>query len=230
MTSQRAASKRNAALLIVAGWLGLYVAPLDVIAAPPAPTRNQILGSPAWRQAMEGLDEWFSVQAIYEKSEVPRVRAWMAGKIDKMSAGQLQFFLQDMQQKLSIINSPAAYKAQANVLYNLNVASNAYAAKLRMMLPNLVTMTADQVQQTLFDLQQQENDTRADEAAFQQSNAQEISLIQAQNRQTAEANAAAEAEMSSSGGNYGGGLYTPQVSMPQYNPAPIVTGFYGWPW
>ena len=230
MTSQHAASKRNAGLLIIAGWLGLCVAPLDVIAAPPAPTRNQILASPSWRQATEGFDEWLSVQVIYDKSEVPRVQAWMKGKIDKMSAGQLQFFLQDMQQKLSIINSPAAYKPQANLLYNLNVASDAYAAKLRMTLPNLVTMTADQVQQTVFDLQQQENDTRADEAAFQQSNAQEVAMIQAQNRQTAEANAAADAEMSSGGGNYGGGLYTPKVTQPQYNPAPIVTGFIGWPW
>ena len=110
------------------------------------------------------------------------MRARVVDRINKMSANQLQFFLQDMQQKLTLINSQAAYKAQANILYNLNVASDAYAARLRMQLPNLVTMTADQVRQTLVTLQQQEDETRSDEAAFQKSNAQEVALIQAQKR------------------------------------------------
>ena len=197
------------------------------MAAPPAKnSRDQILESPAWAQATEGFNEWLSVQQIYDKKEIPQLRARMNELIGKLSASQLEIYLQDMQQKLALINSPAASKAQANILYNMNVASDAYAAKLRAQLPNLVTMTADQVKQSLFSLQQQENDTRADEAAFQQENAQEVAIIQAQNRQTAKANAAADA---AGLGNYGGGPYVPRNPMPTYNPAPIITGL-PWAW
>ena len=179
-------------------------------------------GTKRWKVSTNGSRR----KQIYDKSEIPQLRARMNELIGKLSARNWQIYLQDMQQKLALINSPAAYKAQANILYNMNVASDAYAAKLRTELPNLVTMTADQVKQTLVDLQQQENDTRADEAAFQQENAQEVAMIQAQNRQTAEANAAADA---AGLGNYGGGPYTPRNPMPQYNPAPIITGI-AWPW
>jgi len=233
MIPRHGISKRLLALFIVAGSAYLDTAPRNGMAASPVPSnngaaaRNEILGSPAWRQAMEGFNEWLSAQAIYPKSQIPQMRALMIDRINKMSVAQLQFFLQDMQQKLTLINSQAAYKAQANILYNLNVVSDAYAVKLRMQLPNLVTMTADQVRQTLVDLQQQEDETRADEAAFQQSNAQEVAMIQAQNQQTAAANAAAD---SAGLGNYGGSSYTPRNPMPTYNPAPIITGFGGWPW
>jgi hypothetical protein len=220
-------------LFVIAASAYLGVAPRGILAAPPAATkdgaanRSQILASPAWREAMEGFNEWLSAQQIYPRSEIPRVRSQALDQINKMSVGQLQFFLQDMQQKLTLINSQAAYKAQANILYNLNVASDAYAAKLRTQLPNLVTMTAEQVKQALVDLQQQEDNTRADEAAFQKSNAQEVALIQAQNEQTAAANAAAD---SAGLGNYGGSPYAPRNPMPAYTPTPIITGFGGWPW
>src|ERR1700676_1044695 len=129
MILRRVTSKPLLALLIIAGLLHLGVATRDIRAAPPAQTkddaaaRNQILDSPAWHQAMEGFNEWLSAQAIYEKSQIPRVRTRMKDEISKMSIGQLQYFLQDMQKKLAIINSKAAYAAQANVWYDLNVAS-----------------------------------------------------------------------------------------------------------
>jgi hypothetical protein len=113
-------------------------------------------------------------------------------------------------------------------LDDLNVASNAYAAKLRKELPDLAIMTAGQVQQTLVDLQQQQAQTRASEAAFQTSREQELAAVQAWNKQTADANAAAEAAMSSAASNNSGGLYTPRpYQPPAYTPAPIIVG---WPW
>ncbi len=233
MTSPYRILNRSLILLIIIGSTYLGTASRGVFAAPPASTkndaatRNQILASPAWREAMEGFNEWLSAQQIYTRSQIPQVRSQVIEQINKALTNELQAFLQDMQQKLKLINSQAAYKAQANILYNLNVASDAYAAKLRTQLPNLVTMTADQVKQTLVDLQQQEDQTRSDEAAFQKSNAQEVALIQAQNEQTAAVNAAAD---SAGLGNYGGGPYAPRNPMPTYSPAPIITGFGGWPW
>ncbi|HEV3416756.1 MAG TPA: hypothetical protein VG056_08095 [Pirellulales bacterium] len=236
MIPQRVISKPLLALFVLAALAHLGVAPLDITAARSAEpdgdaaARSQILESPAWRQAMEGFNEWLSAQAIYDKSEIPRVRARITDKISKMSIGQLQNYLQDMQQKLAIINSKAAFDAQAIVLDDLNVASNAYAAKLRKELPDLATMTAGQVQQTLLGLQQQQTETRANEAAFQSSREQELATVKAWNQQTADANAAADAAMSAGGGNYSGGLYAPRPYQPPvYNPAPIIVG-WPWPW
>jgi hypothetical protein len=229
-------SKLFLALFILAALAHSGVAPLDIMAARSAEpdgdaaARGQILDSPAWRQAMEGFNEWLSAQAVYGKSQIPQVRARMKDKISKMSVSQLQNYLQDMQQKLAIINSKAAFDAQAVVLDDLNVASDAYAAKLRKELPDLATMTAGQVQQTLLDLQQQQTETRANETAFQTGREQELAAVKAWNKQTADANAAAEAAMSSSGGNYSGGLYAPRPYQPPvYNPAPIIVG-WPWPW
>jgi hypothetical protein len=236
MFARHVISKRFLALLLIAGLAHLGVAPFDIMAARPAETdgdaaaRSQILDGPAWRQAMEGFNEWLSAQAIYGKSQIPQVRARIKDKIGKMSVGQLQNYLQDMQQKLAIINSKAAFDAEAIVLDDLNVASDAYAAKLRKELPDLSTMTAGQVQQTLLVLQQQQTETRANEAAFQTGREQEVAAVKAWNKQTADANAAAEAAMSAGGGNYSGGLYAPRPYQPPvYNPAPIIVG-WPWPW
>jgi hypothetical protein len=236
MVPRHVISKLLATLFVVATLALLVVAPFDVVAARSAEpdgdaaARRQILDSPAWRQAMEGFNEWLSAQAIYDKSQIPQVQARLKDKISKMSVGQLQNYLQDMQQKLAIINSKAAFDAQAVVLDDLNVASNTYAAKLRKELPDLFTMTAGQVQQTLLELQQQQTETRANEAAFQTGREQELAAVKAWNKQTADANAAAEAAMSAGGGNYSGGLYAPRPYQPPvYNPAPIVVG-WPWPW
>jgi hypothetical protein len=82
----------------------------------------------------------------------------------------------------------------------------------------------------LIDLQQQQAQTRANEAAFQTGREQELAAVKAWNKQTADANAAAEAAMSSGAGNYSGGLYAPRPYQPPvYNPAPIIVG-WPWPW
>jgi hypothetical protein len=91
--------KLSCSLLTVAGTVCLAVAPpaaapTDTVAPASAASddtaaKKQILDSTAWRQAMLGFNEWLSVQVVYDKNEVPQVKAQLSDKINKMSAAQL---------------------------------------------------------------------------------------------------------------------------------------------
>jgi hypothetical protein len=192
--------------------------------------KQEIFASKAWQQAMAGLNEWLSVQVIYDQKEVPQLKRDLVARLNKMTAPELRNYLADLQQKLAIMASPEATEARSYIGYNLSVASDAYAAKIRRGLPDVLNMNALQVKQALYNLQQQQAATQANEAAFQQQRQTQLKLVQQWNQQTADASAAAAAQMNSwSGGGYSPAP-PPQNPMPTYNPAPIVTGYYGWPW
>ena len=195
-----------------------------------AAAKQEIFASKAWQQAMAGLNEWLSVQVIYDQKEVPQLKRDLVARFNKMTAPELRNYLADLQQKLAIMASPEATDVRSYIGYNLSVASDAYAAKIRRGLPDVLNMNALQVKQALYNLQQQQAATKANEAAFQQQRQTQLKLVQQWNQQTADASAAAAAQMNSwSGGGYSPAP-PPQNPMPTYNPAPIVTGYYGWPW
>ena len=136
-------------------WTALAIAalaarPQSARGAPPptddAAAKQKIFASPAWQQAMEGLNEWFTVQVIYPQREVPRLKNELVERVNKMSAPELRGYLADLEQKLKIMSSPEAAKVRAYTAYNLSVASDAYAAQIRSQLPDVLNMNALQVQ------------------------------------------------------------------------------------
>jgi hypothetical protein len=86
------------------------------------------------------------------------------------------------------------------------------------------------VKQALYNAEQQQAGVKARQAAFDQQRAAQVKLVQQWNQQTADAQAAAAAQMNSapSGGGYAPPAI-PQNPMPTYNPAPIYWG-WGFPW
>jgi hypothetical protein len=191
--------------------------------------KQEIFASKAWQQAMAGLNEWLSVQVIYDQKEVPQLKRDLVARLNKMTAPELRNYLADLQQKLAIMASPEATATRSYIGYNLSVASDAYAAKIRRGLPDVLNMNALQVKQALYNLEQQQAAVKSREAAFQEQRQTQLKLVQQWNQQTADASAAAAAQMNSwSGGGYSPAP-PPQNPMPTYNPAPIYYG-YGWPW
>jgi hypothetical protein len=199
-------------------------------AADEAAAKQKIFESPAWQEAMAGLNAWFSVQVIYDQKEVPQLKRELVERFNKMSAAQLQNYLADLQEKLKILSSPEAVALRSDTAYNLSVASTAYAAKIRRSLPDVLNMNALQVKQALYNAEQQQAGVKARQAAFDQQRAAQVKLVQQWNQQTADAQAAAAAQMNSapSGGGYAPPAI-PQNPMPTYNPAPIYWG-WGFPW
>jgi hypothetical protein len=191
--------------------------------------KQEIFASKAWQQAMAGLNEWLSAQVIYPQSEVPQLKRDVVEKCNKMTAPELRNYLADLQQKLALASSPDATELRSYIGYNLSVASDAYAAKIRRQLPDVLNMNALQVKQAIYNLQQQQAAVKSREAAFQDQRQTQLKLVQQWNQQTANASAAAAAQMNSwSGGGYAAPP-PPRNPMPTYNPAPIYWGF-GWPW
>ncbi len=191
--------------------------------------KQEIFASKAWQQAMAGLNEWLSVQVIYDQKEVPQLKREVVEKCDKMTASELRNYLADLQQKLQLVSSPEAISLRSYIGYNLSVASDAYAAKIRRQLPDVLDMNALQVRQAMYDLEQKQAGVKAREAAFQQQRQTQLKLVQQWNQQTADASAAAAAQAASlSAGGYSPAP-PPRNPMPTYNPAPIYYG-WGWPW
>ncbi len=212
------------AALLATGRVALAADPTDDEAA-----KQEVFASKAWQQAMAGLNEWLSVQVIYPQSEVPQLKRDVVDKCNKMTATELRNYLADLQQKLALVSSPEAISLRSYIGYNLSVASDAYAAKIRRQLPDVLNMNALQVRQAMYDLEQQQAGVKAREAAFQQQRQTQLKLVQQWNQQTADASAAAAAQAASlSGGGYASPP-PPRNPMPTYNPAPIYYG-YGWPW
>src|SRR6266566_4383065 len=73
--------------------------------------KQEIFASKAWQQAMAGLNEWLSVQVIYDQREVPQLKRDLVARLNKMSAPELRNYLADLQQKLAIMASPEAAEA-----------------------------------------------------------------------------------------------------------------------
>ena len=93
--------------------------------------RQRILSSPPWKQALHDLDEWYSVQKVYTADELGNVKRQFDQKVARMSADELAGFLQDLQQKLVILNGEEARDARKWFGETLAVAAPEYAKKIQ---------------------------------------------------------------------------------------------------
>jgi hypothetical protein len=222
------------ALLAMVGFGCLAVAAPVSAANDDAAAKKQILDSPAWREAMRGFNEWLSVQVTYDKEQAAQIKVRMKEKVNKMSAAQLRSFLEDMQKKLAILGSKEGIDARNWAEGYLTVLTTARAEAFRKQLPDVANMTAAQVQQALYDLQQRRDAQAASQKAFDQTRDQQVASIREMKRQTADAIAEADAQMSNSGGDpypgYYGGVYAPvRYPGPIYSPV-YPRYFGGWRW
>ena len=137
--------------------------------------KKEILASPAWQLAMQGVNEWLSNQLVYDQDQAAQLMAQLSDKVDKMSAVQLQDFLQDLQLKLKIVRSPQAAEARAWAEDHLSKYTPAAAAKFRSTLPDVTKMSAAQLQQVLSQNLQRRNSEAASQQAFDQMRAKQVS-------------------------------------------------------
>lgn len=114
-----------------------------------AAAREKILRSQSWQHTLRRFDEWLSAQSFYDAQQVKQTKARLQVGIGRMSALQLEKFQQDLDAKLDLLTSDRAHDASAYLTQTLEVASPAYARKLRQQLPDLLTMSAEQINHQL---------------------------------------------------------------------------------
>ncbi len=147
-----------------------------------ATVKAAILQSASWKEVIQRFNDWLSVQAIYTTDEVRHIRARLNAGIDRMNPDQLQFFEADMRAKLDVLTSERALDAQAYLTEKLLVASDAYARKVREQLPDVLSMTPAQIDQSLSIFASKRQSRVQMQSSFEQSRDRRLAANSAQLR------------------------------------------------
>ena len=190
-------------------------------AAKPAPAADdagdiarkaEIMSSQRWRRAIFELGEWLSAQQIYSPQDVNRIKADFNRRVSGMSSYELEYLLDDLDAKFKVIESPEAKDARAWVGQYLSAMSDTKRAEVLKDVPNVVTMSAAQLQQEVVRIEQTKASLQQRQQAFDQSRQTMVDQAAAARQQTAAASRAAMAQTQSasfspyhSGGGGGGG-------------------------
>ena len=150
-----------------------------------------IMNSPRWRRAIFELGEWLSAQAIYTPTQVRNIKADFNRKVEKMSPHDLEYLLDDLDAKFKILDTPEAQDARSWVAQYLSVMSDQKRAEALKDVPNVVTMTAGQLQQEIQKIERKRSSLQQQQAAFDEGREQLVQQAQAARQQTAAASAAA---------------------------------------
>ena len=204
------------ALVVAAGVIGSIARPLVGQAAdPPAAAtadpdnaqddaqealaaKAEILQSSRWRRAIFELGEWLSVQKIYPPREVQRIKAEFNTKVMKMSPQEIEYLLDDLEAKFKVIETPEAQEARAWMGQYLSAMSDRKRADVLKDVPNVVDMTAAQLSEEIFKIEQTRQTLKDRQVAFD-AGRQVLADVAAANRKaTADASLAATSRMNSS--------------------------------
>lgn len=167
--------------------------------------KSEIMNSPRWRRAVFELGEWLSSQVIYTPEQVNRIKVDFNRRVAKMSSYELEYMLDDLDQKFQVLDTPEARDVRAWVGQYLSVLSDQKRAKVLRDVPNVVTMSAGQLQQELAMLQQRRAAGQQRQADFDRSRDLMVQLARDSRAETAKASAAAMAQARASFSPYRSG-------------------------
>jgi methyl-accepting chemotaxis protein len=181
-------------------------------AAGDVTRKAEIMNGQRWRRAIFELSEWLSSQQIYSPQEVNRIKADFNRRVAGMSSYELEYLLDDLDAKFKILETPEAKDARAWVGQYLAVMSDSKRAEVLKDVPDVVTMSAAQLQQEVDRIEQTKASLQQRQQAFDQSRQTMVDQAAAARQATAAASRAAMAQTRAapfspyhSGGGGGGG-------------------------
>lgn len=176
--------------LILAGVVGACFA---LIAEEPRPRadddreagtrRDAILGGEAWRNTLNRLDEWLSIQPIYDAQQAEQAKSRLLGRTKKMRVDELEAFQQDLDAKLQMVLGPEGRDILNWVAANYAAAAPAYRKHLDLQYPDLLNVTAAQLREQLDLLERKRSTAQNRSAALEQTRQARITALQAEQRQ-----------------------------------------------
>lgn len=182
--------------------------------------RELILKSELWRNTFVGLDEWLSVQTMYDKNQLEDIKKRFSDRVEKMSADDLEEFRQDLDAKLEMLLGSEGRDILGWVAANLARAAPAYRKKMGIEYPDVANLTAAQLRQQLDLLIQKRSDAQANAAASERNRQARIAGLQAEQKQAfQERQQALSRSAGSANSPYNPGpirKYPDVVSRPQY--------------
>lgn len=169
-------------------------------AAPPqddVAKKAEILRSPRWRRAVFELGDWLDTQQIYPPKQVQKIKSDFNHRVAKMSSYELEYLLEDLEQKFKVMDSPEAKDARAWVGQYLSAMSDRKRDEVLKDIPNVVSMSAGELSQEIQKIEAKRQSLQRQQAAFDQGRQQLLEQAQANRQLTAQAAAAAAAQANS---------------------------------
>jgi hypothetical protein len=152
--------------------------------------KAEIMNSPRWRRAIFELGEWLGQQQLYTPAQVDRIKADFNRRVAGMSSYELEYLLDDLDAKFKVMDSPEARDARAWVGQYLSAMSDSKRAETLKDVPNVVTMSAGELQREITAIEAKRGGIREQQAAFDQSRRQMVQVAEDSRKATAAAAAA----------------------------------------
>ena len=143
--------------------------------------RGNLPGNDSWQPPMVGGDP---------DSKVDRIKADFNRRVTGMSSFELEYLLDDLDAKFKVMDSPEARDARAWVGQYLSAMSDSKRAETLKDVPNVVTMSAGELQREITAIEAKRGGIRAQQAAFDQSRRQMVQMAEDSRKETAAAAAA----------------------------------------
>lgn len=128
-------------------------APADSDEHEEASRRAAVLASSRWRRAMHELDEWLAAQPVYSADRVRGIKADLAARVASMSSYELEYLLDQLDEKLSVLDSPSAREARDWLGRYLAVMADDRRAELLADVPSVLDLSAAELTTRLADLE-----------------------------------------------------------------------------
>lgn len=156
--------------------------------------KAEIMNSPEWRRAVFELGEWLSSTKIYTPDQVRRIKVDFNRRVAGMSSFELEYLLEDLQKKFKVLDTPEAQDVRAWVGQYLSAMSDERRAQELKDVPNVVTMSAGQLQMEIKTIEEKRTSLRQRQADFEQGRNLLVQRADEARRETAAASAAGLAE------------------------------------
>jgi hypothetical protein len=169
-------------------------APAGETATEDLVRKAEIMNSPRWRRAIFELGEWLSSQQIYTPDQVHAIKADFNSRVARMSSYELEYLLDDLDAKFKVMDTPEARDARAWVGQYLAAMSDQMRAQTLKDVPDVVKMSAGQLQQEIGKIEAERSRLQQRQSAFDESRAQRVQFAEDSRKATAAASAAAMAQ------------------------------------
>jgi hypothetical protein len=166
-------------------------APAADSAAEDLVRKAEIMNSPRWRRAIFELGEWLATQQIYTPDQVHGIKADFNRRVAVMSSYELEYLLDDLEVKFKVMDTPEARDARAWVGQYLAAMSDQKRAETLKDVPDVVKMSAGQLEQEIGKIESERSRLQQRQASFDQSRQQMVQLAEDSRKETAAASAAA---------------------------------------
>jgi len=169
-------------------------APAGDSAAEDLVRKAEIMNSPRWRRAIFELGEWLATQQIYTPDQVHGIKADFNRRVAAMSSYEVEYLLDDLEVKFKVMDTPEARDARAWVGQYLAAMSDRKRAETLKDVPDVVKMSAGQLEQEIGKIEAERSRLQQRQAAFDQSRQQMVQRAEDARKETAAASAAGMAQ------------------------------------